>query len=156
MGEVLVADTVAALVSDRFTLAPAANGAYRLLAATPRTEDEAGTRPSPPEREVKTILMTDVVGSTRTVENIGDRQWGELVAEHERLTRAEIALHGGEEVDTTGDGFLVVHGVSREKIAEAASGSLTKTAPVVEGGSLFPEDAIKSSKTQVRDPSELK
>ena len=107
IGEVLVADTVAALVSDRFTLAPAGNGAYRLLAATPRTEGEAGTRPSPPERRVKTILMTDVVGSTRTVENIGDRQWGELVAEHERVTRAEIALFGGEEVDTTGDGFLV-------------------------------------------------
>jgi DNA-binding NarL/FixJ family response regulator len=107
MGEVLVADTVAALVSDRFTLAPVGNGAYRLLAATPRTEDEAGTRPSPPERRVKTILMTDVVGSTRTVENIGDRLWGELVADHERVTRAEIALYGGEEVDTTGDGFLV-------------------------------------------------
>jgi DNA-binding NarL/FixJ family response regulator len=107
VGEVLIADTVAALVSDRFTLAPVGNGAYRLLAATPFTEDEAGTRPSPPERRVKTILMTDVVGSTRTVENVGDRRWGELVAEHERVTRAEIALYGGEEVDTTGDGFLV-------------------------------------------------
>jgi DNA-binding NarL/FixJ family response regulator len=107
MGEVLVADTVAALVSDRFTLAPVGNGAYRLVAETPGTSGEAGTRPSPPERRVKTILMTDVVGSTRTVENIGDRLWGELVAEHERVTRAEIALYGGEEVDTTGDGFLV-------------------------------------------------
>jgi DNA-binding NarL/FixJ family response regulator len=107
LGEVLVADTVAALVSDRFTLAPVGNGAYRLVAAPPHTEDEAGLRSSPTERSVKTILMTDVVGSTRTAENIGDRLWGELIAEHERVTRAEIALFGGEEVDTTGDGFLV-------------------------------------------------
>src|SRR4030095_6430154 len=30
-----------------------------------------------------------------------------VVAEHERVTRAEIPLFGGEELDTTGDGFLV-------------------------------------------------
>ena len=51
--------------------------------------------------------MTDVVGSTQTVEHLGDRAWGEVVAEHERVTRAEITLFGGEELDTTGDGFIV-------------------------------------------------
>jgi DNA-binding NarL/FixJ family response regulator len=107
VGEVLVADHVAALVSDRFTLAPVGDGAYRLLAATPRGDDKAGAPPSSPDRRVRTILMTDVVGSTQTVEHIGDRQWGEVVAEHERVTRAEIALFGGEELDTTGDGFFV-------------------------------------------------
>jgi DNA-binding NarL/FixJ family response regulator len=107
LGEVLVSDTVAALVSDRFTLSPVGDGAYRLLAVPARIEEGAGARSSPPERRVRTILMTDVVGSTRTVENIGDRLWGELVSEHERVTRAEITLFGGEEVDTTGDGFLV-------------------------------------------------
>jgi DNA-binding NarL/FixJ family response regulator len=105
-GEVLVADDVAALVSDRCTLAPVGEGAYRLV-STAGTEDEARARPSPPDRRVRTILMTDVVGSTQTVERIGDRAWGEVVAEHERVTRAEIALFGGEELDTTGDGFLV-------------------------------------------------
>ena len=106
-GEVFVADDVASLVSDRFTLAPVGDGAYRLLAAAGATEHEAGVPPSATERRIRTILMTDVVGSTQTVEQLGDRAWGEVVAEHERVTRAEVTLFGGEELDTTGDGFLV-------------------------------------------------
>ena len=106
-GAVLVADDAAALISDGFTLAPVGDGAYRLVAATTGAEDEAGAPLSPPDRRVRTILMTDVVGSTQTVEQLGDRAWGEVVAEHERVTRAEITPFGGEELDTTGDGFLV-------------------------------------------------
>jgi hypothetical protein len=52
--------------------------------------------------------------------------------------------------------FLDFHGVSREKIADAAKGSLTRPAPVPAESSLFPEDAIKSSKAEGRDPSEVK
>jgi DNA-binding NarL/FixJ family response regulator len=106
-GEVLVADDVAALVSDRFTLAPVGEGAYRLVAGTAGTEDEGRAPPSPTDRRVRTIVVTDVVGSTQRVEHIGDRAWGEIVAEHDRVSRAEITLFGGEELDTTGDGFLV-------------------------------------------------
>jgi DNA-binding NarL/FixJ family response regulator len=106
-GEVLVADDVASLVSDRFTFAPIGDGAYRLLATTAGTDDDGGAPPSLSDRRVRTILMTDVVGSTQTVEHIGDHAWGEVVAAHDRVTRAEITLFGGEELDTTGDGFLV-------------------------------------------------
>jgi DNA-binding NarL/FixJ family response regulator len=104
-GEVLVADDVAALISDRFTLAPVGDRAYRLLTATAGDDDRALLSAS--DRRVRTILMTDLVDSTQTVEHLGDRAWGEVVAEHERVTRAEITLFGGEELDTTGDGFLV-------------------------------------------------
>jgi DNA-binding NarL/FixJ family response regulator len=108
MGEVLVADDAAALISDRFTLAPVGERAYRLLAATEGAgNDDGALLLSPTDRRVRTILMTDVVGSTQTVEHLGDRAWGEVVAEHERVTRAEIRLFGGEELDTTGDGFIV-------------------------------------------------
>jgi DNA-binding NarL/FixJ family response regulator len=107
VGAVLIADAAAALVSDRFTLAPVGDGAFRLVAATARVEDDDGAQLSPPDRRVRTILMTDVVGSTQTVEHLGDSAWGEVVSEHERVTRAEITLFGGEELDTTGDGFLV-------------------------------------------------
>jgi DNA-binding NarL/FixJ family response regulator len=106
-GEVLVADDVAAVVSDRFTLAPVGDGAYRLQAAVAGAEDEAGVPQSAAHRRIRTILMTDVVGSTQTAEQLGDRAWGEVVAEHERVTRAEVTLFGGEELDTTGDGFIV-------------------------------------------------
>jgi DNA-binding NarL/FixJ family response regulator len=106
-GEVLVADDVASLVSDRFTFAPIGDGAYRLLAATAGTDDDGGAPSSLSDRRVRTILMTDFVGSTQTVEHIGDHAWGEVVAAHDRVTRGEITLFGGEELDTTGDGFLV-------------------------------------------------
>jgi class 3 adenylate cyclase len=107
VGAVLVADEAAAVVSDRVTLAPVGDGAYRLVAATAAVEEDDGAPLSPADRRVRTILMTDVVGSTQTVEHLGDRAWGEVVAEHERVTRAEIMLFGGDELDTTGDGFLV-------------------------------------------------
>ncbi|RXH38626.1 hypothetical protein XH99_00660 [Bradyrhizobium nanningense] len=48
--------------------------------------------------------------------------------------------------------FLDFHGVSREKIAHAASGSFNKTSAAAEGGSLFSEDAIRSSKGRSEGP----
>jgi class 3 adenylate cyclase/DNA-binding CsgD family transcriptional regulator len=107
VGALLIADDAAGLVSDRFTLIPVGDRAFRLVAATASAEDDDGAPLSRPDRRVRTILMTDVVGSTQTVEHLGDRAWGELVAEHDRVTRAEITLFGGNELDTTGDGFIV-------------------------------------------------
>jgi class 3 adenylate cyclase/DNA-binding CsgD family transcriptional regulator len=103
---VLVEGEAAAVVSDRFRLEPTGDRAYRVLG---RSEDDGtldAARP-PFERRIRTILTTDIVSSTRTVERLGDRAWGELVAAHERATRSELARFGGEEIDTTGDGFIV-------------------------------------------------
>jgi DNA-binding NarL/FixJ family response regulator len=100
---VLVADDAAAVVSDRFRLDSVGNGVYRVLAPT---ADEADTAGGAPERRIRTILVTDIVDSTRTVERVGDRAWSELLTAHDRATREELLLFGGEEIDTTGDGFL--------------------------------------------------
>ena len=59
-----------------------------------------------PSAAIKTILVTDIVGSTRIAERVGDRAWNELAAAHERATRDELAAFGGEQVGTTGDGVL--------------------------------------------------
>ena len=56
--------------------------------------------------------MTDIVGSTRIAERVGDRAWSELLVAHERATRDAVALFGGEEIATTGDGFLVAFDTS--------------------------------------------
>ena len=65
------------------------------------------TRPGRrPIVDVTTILVTDIVGSTSTFERVGDRAGGELLAAHERVTRDELVLHGGAEINTVGDGFL--------------------------------------------------
>ncbi|MCV0402867.1 MAG: hypothetical protein K5924_04040 [Chloroflexi bacterium] len=58
------------------------------------------------ERIVTTLLMTDIVDSTATASRIGDAAWRELLADHNRLVRAQFVRFGGSEVNTTGDGFL--------------------------------------------------
>jgi class 3 adenylate cyclase len=58
-------------------------------------------------RSLATILVTDIVESTETAAALGDARWRELVAAHHALARAAFAAHGGREIDSAGDGFLV-------------------------------------------------
>lgn len=59
------------------------------------------------ERFLVTLLFTDIVGSTRTAEGLGDVAWQAVVALHDRLVRQEIDRFRGREIRRTGDGFLV-------------------------------------------------
>ncbi|MBI2766634.1 MAG: AAA family ATPase [Chloroflexi bacterium] len=54
-----------------------------------------------------TLLFTDIENSTAINERVGDEAWLELVREHNRLVREEIARHRGHEVKSMGDGFMV-------------------------------------------------
>jgi DNA-binding NarL/FixJ family response regulator len=101
---VVVADDAAALVSDRFGLESVGDGAYRVL--VPDAEGDADAASPVISRLIKTILITDIVDSTRVLERIGDSAWVDLLTDHNRMTREQLVLFGGEEVDTTGDGFL--------------------------------------------------
>jgi class 3 adenylate cyclase len=58
------------------------------------------------ERIVTTVLMTDIVDSTKTAAAMGDAAWRQVLADHNRLVRAHLNRSGGLEVNTTGDGFL--------------------------------------------------
>jgi DNA-binding NarL/FixJ family response regulator len=102
----LIAGEAAAVVSDRFGLQSVGNEAYRVLARTTGEEEPDAVSP-PADRRLRTMLVTDIVGSTRTVERVGDRAWAELLAAHDSATRSELVPYGGEELATTGDGFLV-------------------------------------------------
>jgi DNA-binding NarL/FixJ family response regulator len=104
-GGVWVDGDAAVVVSDRFRLEPAGESAYRVLAPA-SDEGEADADRPPAERRITTILVTDIVGSTRTAERLGDSAWRELLAAHDSATRGELVAFGGEEIDTTGDGFL--------------------------------------------------
>jgi class 3 adenylate cyclase len=57
---------------------------------------------------VTTVLFTDLVASTETAAEMGDEQWGEVLARHHALVRQQLELFDGREVKTTGDGFLAV------------------------------------------------
>jgi class 3 adenylate cyclase len=55
-----------------------------------------------------TSLFTDIVESTATAAELGDGPWAELLERHHALVRKEIARFGGEEMDTSGDGFFAI------------------------------------------------
>jgi class 3 adenylate cyclase len=66
-----------------------------------------GDRPErEPDRVLATVLVTDIVGSTRHAARLGDRAWSELLTRHHAIVRKELDRHRGREIDTAGDGFL--------------------------------------------------
>lgn len=62
------------------------------------------------ERLVTTLLMSDIVDSTRTAARLGDAAWKQRLADHNRIIRAQFDRFRGREVNTTGDGFLATFG----------------------------------------------
>src|SRR5690242_9438575 len=70
---------------------------------------------------VVTLLFTDVEGSTRLLQELGDG-YGEALQEHRRRLRAAFAEHEGVEVDTQGDAFFVAFARASEAVAAAADG----------------------------------
>jgi class 3 adenylate cyclase len=66
--------------------------------------------PGEHERLVTTLLISDIVDSTLNATRLGDTAWKQLLAEHNRLIRAQFDRYRGREVNTTGDGFLATFG----------------------------------------------
>jgi class 3 adenylate cyclase len=64
------------------------------------------SREARPARVLATLLFTDIVGSTERAASLGDGAWRELLSRHHAIVRAELARHGGRELDTAGDGFF--------------------------------------------------
>jgi len=64
----------------------------------------------------RTVLFTDVEGSTALTDRLGDTTARELLREHERITRKELKAHRGSEVKTMGDGFMASFGWATEAI----------------------------------------
>ena len=66
-----------------------------------------------------TFLFSDVEGSTRLLEQLGDR-YGDVHREHRRILREQLTDAGGSEVDTQGDAFFF----SFERARDAVSGAV--------------------------------
>jgi len=70
-------------------------------------EGEEATPAEPAEPGAfRTVLFTDVEGSTALTQRLGDAKARELLREHERIVREALKAHGGSEVKTMGDGFM--------------------------------------------------
>ena len=77
--------------------------------------------PTSKDRLVTTLLMTDIVDSTATASRLGDVTWKQQLAEHNRVVRTRLERYLGEEVKTTGDGFVATFASVRGALLCAAS-----------------------------------
>ena len=62
----------------------------------------------PGEGVLVTVLFTDIVDSTATLQRMGDTAWRDLLIIHNTRLRDQLNTFRGREVKTTGDGFLAV------------------------------------------------
>ncbi|MEY2397399.1 MAG: hypothetical protein QOJ00_573 [Actinomycetota bacterium] len=81
-----------------------------------------GVRPFPaPDRVLATVMLTDIVESTRHLAKVGDRDWRQLLDTHEALVRGQIEGFGGKMIRTTGDGVIATFNGPARAIRCAAS-----------------------------------
>jgi class 3 adenylate cyclase len=84
----------------------------RLFARSPKADSD---------RVLATVVFTDLSRSTETLRRLGDSRWRLLLAEHNQAVRAEIERFAGREVQTTGDGFLVLFDSPARAVRGAAA-----------------------------------
>jgi class 3 adenylate cyclase len=65
-----------------------------------------------------TFLFTDIEGSTRLLQQLGDA-YGEVVRDHRKLLREHLGDKGGTEVDTQGDAFFYSFTRAKDAVAGA-------------------------------------
>lgn len=74
--------------------------------------DSAGAAiiPATKERDtaVRSVMFTDIVGSTEMAQRLGDDIAFELVSTHDVIVRAAVSEHGGRVIKHTGDGIMAV------------------------------------------------
>lgn len=74
-----------------------------------------------PDGGLRTVLFTDMVGSTELTERLGDREAMKVQRAHDEMTRREIEAHGGRIIKHTGDGFMAAFGSASAAIRTAIS-----------------------------------
>jgi class 3 adenylate cyclase len=60
------------------------------------------------DRVLTTLLLTDIVGSTVRLAELGDRRWQILLEDHLLIARRELVRFRGREIKTTGDGLMAM------------------------------------------------
>ena len=113
-----VSQSIAILVAEGLVASRADTGRI-LYGATPlglRTLERQGRF-----THGATVLFTDIVGSTQLIDAHGEIGANELRQRHFALLRDAIAVHGGREVKSLGDGLMVVFADAAEASACAAA-----------------------------------
>jgi class 3 adenylate cyclase/pimeloyl-ACP methyl ester carboxylesterase len=82
----------------------------------------------------RTMLFTDMVDHTEMMSRLGDERGRDVLREHERITRELLKTHGGSEIKTDGDSFMVsftsvISAVECAVALQRAFSAYNKTAP---------------------------
>jgi class 3 adenylate cyclase len=72
-------------------------------------------RASAPDGTV-TLLFSDIENSSRLTERLGDQRWLEVLNAHNTIVRAQMDEHGGYEVKSQGDGFMLAFPSARQAV----------------------------------------
>jgi class 3 adenylate cyclase len=63
---------------------------------------------SPGEERLRTVIFTDIVGSTALAASISEARYRAVIDRHDWLVRREFLRYGAREMNSTGDGFFAV------------------------------------------------
>src|SRR5215470_6286730 len=66
-----------------------------------------------------TFVFTDIEGSTRLLQELGDEGYGQVSGDHRRLVRETFGTRDGTEIDTQGDAFFFSFPRARDAVAGA-------------------------------------
>jgi class 3 adenylate cyclase len=64
-----------------------------------------------------TVVFSDIEGSTTRAVELGDTAWMEVLEAHNTIVRRMLARHGGIEVKSQGDGFMLRFRSARRAIS---------------------------------------
>jgi class 3 adenylate cyclase len=81
-----------------------------------------------------TFLFTDIVGSTKLAEALGNQAWERLLRWHDEMLRVEVARQGGRIVHSTGDGFFAAFDTASQAIRSAIAIQRALTSHAETGG----------------------
>ena len=74
-----------------------------------------------PSSGTVTFLFTDIEGSTRLLKQLRE-QYGDVLAQHQRILRTVFEQAGGQVIDTQGDAFFVAFKTPKSAVAAAVAG----------------------------------
>src|SRR5579862_8000554 len=66
-----------------------------------------------------TFVFTDIEGSTKLLQELGDEAYGQVSADHRHLVRETFGARGGTEIDTQGDAFFFSFPRARDAVGAA-------------------------------------
>jgi DNA-binding NarL/FixJ family response regulator len=84
--------------------------------ATRRVLDQLGSPARQRPEGTVTVLFTDIEGSTRLLETLGEDRAHKLFREHDRIVRKTLADYDGAEIEREGDAFMLAFAGARRAV----------------------------------------